>query len=108
MSIDILEFVDVVVPPAYSCGEFEVTASTILECQDFVAAGCPGVAPYELAPLYFASLADHRFACRASLGLVATLRGFDRHVAVLVPAAAAEHVVCGRALVARRSPRAVL
>lgn len=60
MSIDILEFVDVVVPPAYSCGEFEVTASTILECQDFVAAGCPGVAPYELAPLYFASLADHR------------------------------------------------
>ena len=58
--IDILDYVEVVVPPAYSCGEFEVAASVILECQDFVAAGCPGVAPYELAPLYFASLADHR------------------------------------------------
>ena len=59
--IDILDYVDVVVPPAYSCGEFEVAASVILECQDFVASGCPGVPPYELAPLYFASLADHRW-----------------------------------------------
>jgi hypothetical protein len=58
--IDILDYVEVVVPPAYSCGEFEVAASVILECQDFVEMGCPGVAPYELAPLYFASLADHR------------------------------------------------
>ena len=56
--IDILDHVQVVVPPAYSCGEFEVAASVILECQDFVALGCPGVAPHELAPLYFASLAD--------------------------------------------------
>ena len=58
--IDILDYVQVVVPPAYSCGEFEVAASVILECQDFVALGCPGVAPHELAPLYFASLADPR------------------------------------------------
>lgn len=57
---DILDYVEVVVPPAYSCDEFEVAASTILECQDFVELGCPGVAPYELAALYFASLADHR------------------------------------------------
>ena len=58
---DILDYVDVVVPPAYSCDEFEVPASVILECQDFVASGCPGVAPYdELEALYFASLADHR------------------------------------------------
>jgi len=57
---DILEYVEVVVPPAFSCGEFEVSAAVILECQDFVARGCPGVAPYVLAPLYFASLMDHR------------------------------------------------
>jgi len=58
---DILDDVEVVVTPAYSCDEFEVAASVILECQDFVASGCPGVAPYEeLEPLYFASLADHR------------------------------------------------
>ncbi len=57
---DVLDFVKVVVPAAYSCGEFKVAVSVILECQDFVAQGCPGVAPYELAPLYFASLADHR------------------------------------------------
>ena len=58
--VDILDYVEVVVPSAYSCDEFELPASVILECQDFVALGCPGVAPYELAPLYFASLADHR------------------------------------------------
>jgi hypothetical protein len=58
---DILDDVDVVVPPAYSCDEFEVAASTILECQNFIASGCPGVAPCdELEALYFASLADHR------------------------------------------------
>lgn len=58
--IDILDYVEVVVPPEYSCDEFEVAASVILECQDFVELGCPGVPPYELAPFYFASLADHR------------------------------------------------
>jgi hypothetical protein len=57
---DILEYVEVVVPPDCSCGEFEVSAAVILECQDFVARGCPGVAPYDLEALYFASLADHR------------------------------------------------
>jgi hypothetical protein len=57
---DVLNDLNVVVPPAYSCSEFEVSSSVILECQDFVACGCPGIAPYdELEPLYFASLADH-------------------------------------------------
>ncbi len=57
---DVLNDLNVVVPPSYSCSEFKVSSSVILECQDFVACGCPGIAPYdELEPLYFASLADH-------------------------------------------------
>ena len=57
---DILDCLDVVVPPAFSCDEFEVSAAVVLECQDFVARGCPGVAPYEEEEaLYFASLMDH-------------------------------------------------
>jgi len=58
---DILDYLEVVVPPAFSCDEFEVSAAVVLECQDFVAIGCPGVAPSEEeAALYYASLMDHR------------------------------------------------
>lgn len=58
---DVLDYLDVVVPPAFYCDEFEVSATVVLECQDFLAAGCPGVAPYEEEEaLYFASLVDHR------------------------------------------------
>ena len=58
---DILDYLEVVVPPAFSCDEFEVSAAVVLECQDFVACGCPGVAPYEEeVALYYASLVDHR------------------------------------------------
>ena len=59
---DILEDLGVVVPPAFSCDEFEVSAAAVLECQDFVADGCPGVPPYEEEEaLYYASLIDHRW-----------------------------------------------
>ena len=58
--INLLDDEEVVVSDAYSSSELHYTASFILECQDFVAHGCPGVAPYDLAVLYFASLADHR------------------------------------------------
>ncbi len=58
---DILDYLDVVVPPAFSCGEFEVSATVVLECQDLVARGCPGLTPYdEEEALYYASLMDHR------------------------------------------------
>jgi hypothetical protein len=58
---DILEYLEVVVPPAFSCDEFEISAAVVLECQDFVACGCPGVAPYEEEEaLFYASLMDHR------------------------------------------------
>ncbi len=58
---DILDYLDVVVPPAFSCDEFEVSAGVVLECQEFVARGCPGVSPYdEEEALYYASLMDHR------------------------------------------------
>jgi hypothetical protein len=58
---DVLDYFDVVVPPAFCCDEFEVSATVVLECQDFVASGCPGVAPYEEEEaLYYASLMDHR------------------------------------------------
>src|SRR3954467_10538723 len=58
---DILEYLEVVVPPAFSCDEFEVSAAAVLECQDFVACGCPGVPPYEEEEaLYYASLMDPR------------------------------------------------
>jgi hypothetical protein len=56
-----LDYLDVVVPPAFCCNEFEVSAAAVFECQDFVAIGCPGVAPYEEEEaLYYASLMDHR------------------------------------------------
>lgn len=55
-----LNDLNVLVPPAYSCNEFEVSGAVILECQDFVACGCPGVTPDDaMEALYFASLADH-------------------------------------------------
>lgn len=58
---DILDYLDVVVPPAFSCDEFEVSASVVLECQDLMARGCPRLAPYdEEEALYYASLMDHR------------------------------------------------
>lgn len=58
---DILEYFEVVVPPAFSCDEFGVSAAVVLECQEFVACGCPGVAPYEEEEaLFYASLLDHR------------------------------------------------
>src|SRR3954454_10756788 len=57
---DILDYLEVVVPPAFSCDEFEVSAAVVLECQDFVACGALGVAPSELEEaLYYASLMDH-------------------------------------------------
>lgn len=57
---DTLKDVSVVVPPDFTCGEFEVSGAVILECQDLLASGCPGIPPYEEeAVLYFASLADH-------------------------------------------------
>lgn len=60
MTHDILEYLEVVVPPAFECDEFEVSAAVVLECQDFVARGCPGVAPSEEEEaLYYASLIDH-------------------------------------------------
>jgi hypothetical protein len=60
MMHDILDYLQVVVPPAFSCDEFDVSAAVVLECQDFVASGCPGVAPYEAEEaLYYASLVDH-------------------------------------------------
>ena len=69
---DILEYLEVVVPPAFSCDEFEVSAAVVLECQDFVACGCPGVAPSEEEEaLYYASLMDHR-------ALVAVLSAWER------------------------------
>ena len=58
---DVLDYLDVVVPSAFSCDEFEVSATVVIECQDFVATGCPGVAPCsEEEALYYASLSDHR------------------------------------------------
>lgn len=58
---DVLEYLDVVVPPAFACDEFEVSAAVVLDCQDFVACGCPGVAPDgEAEALYYASLMEHR------------------------------------------------
>jgi hypothetical protein len=61
MTHDILDYLDVVVPAAFSCDEFEVSATVVLECQDFVASGCPGVPPFEEEEaLYYASLMDHR------------------------------------------------
>ena len=58
---DILEYLEVVVPASFACGEFEIAAVVVLECQDFVARGCPGVAPDgQEAALYYASLIDHR------------------------------------------------
>jgi hypothetical protein len=58
---DVLDYLDVVVPPAFSCDEFEISAAVVLECQDFLASGCPGVPPYEAEEaLYYASLMDHR------------------------------------------------
>jgi len=58
---EVLDYLDVVVPPVFCCDAFEVSAAVVLECQDFVAAGCPGVAPCdEEEALYFASLMDHR------------------------------------------------
>jgi hypothetical protein len=61
MMHDILEYLEVVVPPAFSCDGFEVSAAVVLECQHFVACGCPGVAPYEEeTALYYASLMDPR------------------------------------------------
>ncbi len=57
---DTLKDVSVVVPSDFTCGEFEVSGAVILECQDLLASGCPGIPPYEEeAVLYFASLADH-------------------------------------------------
>jgi len=57
---DVLDYLDVVVPSAFSCDEFEVSATVVLECQDFLASGCPGVGPFEEEEaLYFASLMDH-------------------------------------------------
>jgi hypothetical protein len=57
----ILDYLEVVVEPSFSCERFEVSAAVVLECQDFVACGCPGVAPYEEeAALFYASLMDHR------------------------------------------------
>src|SRR4051812_42856525 len=68
----ILEYLEVVVPPAFSCDEFEVSAAVVLECQDFVASGCTGVAPYEEEEAqYFASLMDHR-------SLVAVLSAWEQ------------------------------
>jgi hypothetical protein len=60
MHDDPLDYLEVVVPPAFSCDEFEVSAALVLECQDFVARGCPGVPYEEEAALYYASLMDHR------------------------------------------------
>jgi hypothetical protein len=58
---DVLEYLDVLVPPAFCCDEFEVSAALVLECQDFLACGCPGVAPCEAEEaLFYASLIDHR------------------------------------------------
>jgi len=58
----ILDYLEVVVEPSFSCDRFEVSAAVVLECQDFLACGCPGVAPYDEAELcaYYASLMDHR------------------------------------------------
>jgi hypothetical protein len=57
---DVLDYLDVVVPSAFSCDEFEVSATVVIECQDFLASGCPGVAPSEEEEaLYYASLMDH-------------------------------------------------
>jgi hypothetical protein len=58
---DVLEYLDVVVPPAFCCDEFEVSAAVVIECQDLLASGCQGVAPYDKEEaLYYASLIDHR------------------------------------------------
>jgi hypothetical protein len=32
--LDIMDFVEVEVPPAFTCGEIELSAALILECQD--------------------------------------------------------------------------
>jgi hypothetical protein len=61
MMHEALDYLDVVVSPAFCCDAFEVSATVVLECQDFVASGCPGVAPCEQEEaLYYASLMDHR------------------------------------------------
>jgi hypothetical protein len=56
---EILDYLQVVVPPSFCCDEFEVSAEVVLECQDFVADGCPGVAYEGEAAMYYASLMDH-------------------------------------------------
>lgn len=58
---DILDYLEVVVPPAFCCDELKFSAAVVFECQDFVASGCPGVPPYEEEEaMYFASLINHR------------------------------------------------
>ena len=81
---DMLEYVEVVVPPDCSSGEFEVSAATILACQELVACGCPSVAPCDLDEvLYFASLADHRTLVELHLACACFEAAEDRESAGL-------------------------